>query len=482
LAAAPDALLAVDASGTILFVNDQVERLFGWTSKELVGKAVELLVPERYAGRHPELRGGYFAKPTTRPMGANLELWSRRRDGSEFPAEISLSSFETSGNVLTAAAIRDATDRLEFEADRQQQALAVQREQSHRLESLGQLAGGVAHDFNNLLGVILIYTRLLSRQVSEPSQVADLEEIRIAADRAAELTKQLLTFARRDVATREPTDVVEVVRGVVSMLERTLGEQIQVRLDVPDSEPLVVLAGRQQLEQIVLNLALNARDAMTNGGVLTLRVQRGALGEVIFEVRDTGTGMSDEVLSHVFEPFFTTKPHGEGTGLGLATVYGIVRRNDGDIRIESEEGIGTTVRVTLREIHEPARQHNVPAPLVAPGSERILLVEDEPALRRATARILTDHGYEVSVARDGVEALELIDASSTGFDLVLSDYAMPRMGGAELAGLLKERGDTMPILFVSGYEWGTAPLVGRSLAKPVEQDDLLKSVREVLDE
>ncbi|HEV3497712.1 MAG TPA: PAS domain S-box protein, partial [Actinomycetes bacterium] len=304
LAAAPDALLAVNADGAIVFANDQAERLFRWPRADLVGHPVEVLVPPPCRGRHPLLGGGHSARPTTRPMGADLELRARRRDGSEFPARISLRGFETSDGPLVAAAIRDVSERVEVAADRRPRAVEAQAEQSHRLESLGQLAGGVAHDFNNLLGVILNFSTLLARRISDPSLAADVGEIQAAAERAAGLTRQLLTFARRDASHPEAVEVSHVVRGVASMLDRTLGEHIHLELDL-GAEPIVAVADRHQLEQIVLNLAVNARDAMPHGGRLTIAMEArpdGSRREVVLRVTDTGHGMPPEVVARAFEP------------------------------------------------------------------------------------------------------------------------------------------------------------------------------------
>jgi PAS domain S-box-containing protein len=480
LAAAPDALLAVDPDGVIVFVNDQVEQLFGWTKADLVGQTIEQLVPERFARGHPNLRAGYMSDPRARPMGAGIQLSAQRKDGSTFPAEISLSAVtDEPGDQLVLAAVRDVTERLELEAVRRREALAEHREQSHRLESLGQLAGGVAHDFNNLLGVILNYTTLVTRRVTDPTAIGFLDEIRAAAERAAGLTTQLLTFARRDVVHAEPLDLNGVVRDLAAMLDRTLGEHIELRLEMFDA-PLVVLGDRHRLEQIVLNLVINARDAMPDAGILTIATERRE-AEVLVRVIDTGGGMSPEVVARAFEPFFTTKPTGEGTGLGLATVYGIVQQNGGTVTIDSAVGEGTTVTVVLPGSSDAEPHPGVVRASTAGGTERILLVEDEPALRDATAQLLVERGYDVLVASDGVDALEVFDRDPGAIDLVLTDVAMPRMRGDELALRLAERQPGLQVILMSGYDSGDAPLTGRMLAKPVAEDVLFRTIRAVLD-
>ncbi len=490
LAATPDAMIGVDADGRIEFVNAQAERMFGWTADELLGQWVEVLVPSKVGILHVGHRANYIDDPSPRPMGAGRQLSGRRKDGTTFPADISLSAVtDDRGANMILAAVRDVTERLEYEAERQRQALAAQREQSHRLESLGQLAGGVAHDFNNLLGVILNYTTLLARQLTDPEAAADLGEIRGAAERAAGLTRQLLTFARRDVANPEPIEVNALIGDVVSMLRRTIEERVEVRLNL-GSDPMVVVADRHQLEQIILNLAINARDAMPDGGVLTLTTRstpaqtdaEGAASyEVEIDVTDTGSGMAPEVVARAFEPFFTTKPRGQGTGLGLATVYGLVRRYGGEVSIDTVEDEGTTVHVLLPGSESGPLPEEAHVPEPRRGSEHILLVEDAVALRDATARILTDAGYRVVCAADGVDALETLESATELVDLVLTDVAMPRMDGAELARRLAAKAPDLPVIFVSGYDSGDAPLTGVLLSKPVDEGDLLRTVREVLD-
>jgi PAS domain S-box-containing protein len=483
----------VDASGRIELVNAQAERLFGWSAPELLGQTIETLVPEAVVERHVRHRASYVADPRPRPMGAGLRLSARRQDGSTFPTEISLSAVtDESGEVLLVlAAVRDATERLELEAERQRQALAAQREQSHRLESLGELAGGVAHDFNNLLGVILNYTTLLSRRISDPERSADLGEIRAAAERAAGLTRQLLTFARRDAVKPRPLEVNGIVREVASMLDRTLGEHITLRLDLADA-PLVALADRHQLEQIVLNLAINARDAMPSGGLLVISTAPSPPGEdlnsppgVVLRVVDTGYGMASDVVARAFEPFFTTKPRGQGTGLGLASVYGIVQQNGGQVTIDSTVGTGTAVTVVLTGAGEATPASglaNEPSPR---GHERILLVEDQAALRAGTARILREQGYTVLVAAGGIEALEVFDREAGDIDVVVTDVVMPRGRGDELAQHLATRRPSLPVIFISGYDSGEpslkGQLKGQLLTKPVTADILLHAVREALD-
>lgn len=373
------------------------------------------------------------------------------------------------------------------------EALESQRERFDRLESLGQLAGGVAHDFNNLLGVILNYSTLLSRQLKDDLAIADVGQIIAAAERAAALTRQLLAFARRDVAYREPLDVNEVIVSVASLLRRTLGANIELRLDL-SAEPLVVLADRHQLEQVLLDVGINSREAMPAGGVLTItttsrvsvdagdqQIDAGVgAGNVVIAVTDTGVGMEPDVMARALEPFFTTKAPGAGTGLGLATVFGIITQNGGQIGLESSPGSGTTVSITLARVDGEGTVH-ARTPVAHGGSERLLLVEDEESLRRVTERILSEHGYEVVTAANGVEALETFDRLGGAIDLVVTDVVMPTMRGDELGQRLLERQPTLPVLFMSGYASGDVVPPGRLLEKPVSETDLLRAIREVLD-
>ena len=360
------------ATGRIALVNAQTERLFGYGRDELVGQPVEILVPDQVRGLHPAHRAGYVGDPRPRPMGADMQLAGRRRDGSTFPAEVSLAAMGADEGLLVTAVVRDATERLEIAAERERLRTQAERDklerklhQSQRLESLGQLAGGVAHDFNNLLGVITNYAAFAAEEVARQLPGArgqavcgDIGQVQQAAERAAGLTHQLLAFARQEMIQPRVLNVNEVVQSVEQLLIRTLGEHIELITDLAeDLHP--VLADPGQIEQVLVNLAVNARDAMPRGGKLTIQTANTNLDEtaaqaqlspgwhVAVKVSDTGTGIPKDVIDRVFEPFFTTKPKGEGTGLGLATVYGIISQADGHVRIYSEPGLGTVLTALL---------------------------------------------------------------------------------------------------------------------------------------
>ena len=380
---APDAMVCVDRYGRIALVNAQTERLFGYRREELADQPVEILVPDMAQKEHRAHRARYMADPHSRPMGAGMELSARRRDGSTFPTEISLSAIETDDGMLVIAAVRDVTERLELRAERERLTSQAERDklerqlqQSQRLESLGQLAGGVAHDFNNLLAVISNYAAFVGEEVAKDAPQVDWQSVRhdvrqieLAAGRAAELTHQLLAFARRDVVQPRPLDLNEIIALVEQLLIRTLGEHVILKTDLAP-RLCAVLADPGQIEQVLVNLAVNARDAMPSGGTLVVQTAVTEIDEshaairaglppgqyACLKISDTGVGMPREVIDRAFEPFFTTKPKGEGTGLGLATVYGIVTQAHGYVQIYSEPGIGTTVTILL-----PATDHVVVA-------------------------------------------------------------------------------------------------------------------------
>jgi PAS domain S-box-containing protein len=456
LEAAPDGMVGVDPSGRIVFVNGQAERMFGYSRNDLLGQPVEVLVPDAVRDLHPAHRARYFQSPTTRPMGVGLQLAGRRRDGTQFPAEISLSSLEGADGTVVTAAVRDVTERKRIEAEREQ----LQARQSERLEVLGQLAGGIAHDFNNLLAMILSYGRFVARRVEHDEQLReDVGEILAAAERAAALTRQLLIFGRREVVRPEVLDLNEVVRSMERLLRRTIGEHITLETDFGEGVP-AIFADPGQMEQVIMNLALNARDAMPNGGRLSFRTepriertQDGARARALLTINDNGQGMPVEVRTRAFEPFFTTKPKGQGTGLGLATVHAIVMQTGGEIEMYSDEAIGTVFRILLpaADVDGQARADDPPQDNPQGRGETILVVEDEPGVRDVTCRILRDHGYEVVAAADPVQALALGRSGAVAPALLLTDVVMPGLSGKDLAVAFRTFAPGTPVVYMSGY-------------------------------
>ncbi|MCK9249030.1 MAG: ATP-binding protein [Solirubrobacteraceae bacterium] len=485
----PDAVLGVSEQGTIVLANEQAAHLFGYPSADLVGRPVDDLVPDRHRGRHGGHRGEYLQDPRTRPMAGRTRLAGRRRDGSEFPAEISLSSTRSSRGVVAWAAVRDISDRLAAEEERERMRRAADDARALRLESLGELAGGVAHDFNNLLGVIMSYASLVRDDLDDrPDLAADVDQIRVAAQRGATLTRQMLLFGRRELPGRESLDLVEVVDTVRPLLQRAVGERITIHVAGAAAGP--VLADRGQLEQVLLNLAVNARDAMPSGGALTLTVTAagGPDDQATLTVADTGAGMTPDVLDRAMEPFFTTKAKGQGTGLGLATVYGIVTHHGGRVSIASRPGDGATVTVTLPAASDAPRPDAVGWDRSPIGrGERVVVVEDDDGLRASTVRTLERAGCLVQAYASASDALDRVLDVTRPIDLVLTDVVMPGVQGTELADRVADARPGTPVLLMSGYsdELAGIPAVGRRwplIAKPFDACDLLRRIRRLLDE
>jgi len=520
LEAAPDAIVGVAPDGQITLVNAQAERLFGYHRDELLGQPIEILVPDRARSVHPSRRTGYFTEPQPRPMGAGMQLAARRKDGTEFPAEISLSPLDTEDGPMVSAAIRDVTDRLEAQAERERLKTAAERErleaqlhQSQRLESLGQLAGGIAHDFNNLLAVMLNYTTFIAEEINAAAAAPDggrwrqvghdIVQVQRAGERATELTHQLLAFGRREVVRPQVLNLNTVVGEIEALLRRTLGEHIQLHAALTGNL-WPVLADPGQLEQVLVNLAVNARDAMPDGGTLSIHTTNITIDDTTTTIRgpalpagrhvklrvaDTGTGIPAEIVERVFEPFFTTKPKGEGTGLGLATVYGIITQAGGHAEITSAPGAGTAFTILLPATDQQPAATEQPAPTSARshGGETILVVEDEEALREVTRRILARNGYHVLTAYNGPEALKTAEHATDPIHLLLTDVIMPHMLGKELATKIRDLDPGIRVLYMSGYaqpvlaSQGTLDPGVILVEKPFSEPALLDRVRTVLD-
>jgi PAS domain S-box-containing protein len=487
---ANDAILILDLAGTILEANRESERLFGLPRGRIVGRSYDdFVVPEERADS-AKRRSRLGAERTIRVPDRHME----RAGGTVVTVDVSGSLVHLGEESRVLAILHDVTER---------QRLEAQLLQSQKMESVGRLAGGVAHDFNNLLGVITGYGDLLLNEIGpdHPSR-RRVVEIRKAADRAAALTRQLLAFSRKQVLQLRVMDLNVVVAGIEPMLRRLIGEHIQL-MAVLDKGLGRVKADIGQIEQVIANLAVNARDAMPKGGKLLIETGNVELDavyaatradarpgpHVMLAVSDTGHGMDAETLAHMFEPFFTTKGPGEGTGLGLATVYGIVRQLGGQVMVYSEVGRGTSFKIYLPRLEAAADQ---PQPAAAPGpppggTETVLLVEDEPALRVLVDEILTRAGYRVLQGDQPDHALALAADHGGAIDLVLTDVIMPNMSGRQMADALRAARPRIRVLFMSGYtddaisHHGILDPGTHFLEKPFTAAGLLRKVREVLE-
>jgi two-component system, cell cycle sensor histidine kinase and response regulator CckA len=484
-----DMIMVFDAEKRIVFWSPSATELLGWTAAEMVGKRLwdtGLIHPEDVAALAAATEGVASGPQSMRRVVTR----NRHKDGSWRLVE------GTGRNLLDDPAVRGVVVNARDVTERQQ--LEEQFRQSQKLESIGRLAGGVAHDFNNLLTVILSCSESLRQgwRAGLLPDPEDVEQIHQAGERARDLTRQLLAFARRQIISPVPLDLNTVVRSSERLLRRVLGEDIQLAIRVqPDLWS--VLCDPGQIEQVLMNLAVNARDAMPRGGTLTLETRNlpaavnggGAGGDrVCLRVRDTGTGMTEEVRQHIFEPFFTSKEVGKGTGLGLATVHGIMAQSGGEILVESEPGQGTTFDLVLPRCDRPAV--GVARAAAGPeirGTETVLVIEDDPQVRAITVRVLRSAGFRVLVAGSGAEALELAGTGTGPIDVVVTDVVMPGMSGRSAVEALRALHPSLRVLFVSGYpqdaiaQRGVLDAGVDFLQKPFTPAALLARVRHVLD-
>jgi two-component system cell cycle sensor histidine kinase/response regulator CckA len=475
-----DALFIVDDAGLIVDANPAATALTGHTLDQLRSTRLNEVLPEI---------------DTVADDGSDGKIRTQSApsvDKSARVLDIQTARFAPGVRVYT---VRDLTKQRQLEEE-----LA----QSRKMDAIGQLAGGVAHDFNNLLTVIMSYSSLLLGDIetADPRR-QDVQEISDAAERAAALTGQLLAFSRKQVMHTRPISLNTVVSGVEKMLRRLIGEDIELKISLGDQMHLVN-ADPGQLEQVIINLAVNARDAMPNGGKLHIttsnaklppasrgkRADASANGHVMLAVEDTGIGMTRDIQQRIFEPFFTTKEQGKGTGLGLATVYGIVKQSGGEVQLHSEPMGGTMFRIFFPALataaeSEPAVSEGQSAPR---GDETVLIVEDDASLRALAARVLESSGYKVLLARNGIEALALCAGYEGTIDLVASDVVMPEMSGRPLVEKLAETRAETKVLFMSGYTdddvMRRGVLDGRTafIQKPFTATQFATKVRDVLDQ
>ncbi len=491
----PNPILATDLAGRIRYLNGKVESTFGYTRDELLGKPIEALVPIDAVARHARRRAGFHAHPTARPAGIGMDLAGRRKDGSEFPVEVSLSPVDTASGPQVLATVVDITARKVAEN---------QLLQAQKLESVGRLAGGIAHDFNNVLFAIKGYAELLAEDLApdrrsslDPDEaLRNVSAITLAATRAATLTAQLLAFSRQQIVDPVVLELNSAVEAVEPMLRPLIGEHIHllVRLG-PDTGRVRMAHG--QLDQILVNLVVNARDAMPDGGAVTIESGNSELDAtyasrhldvlpgpyVYLAVSDTGEGMDVETRSHAFEPFYTTKEQGKGTGLGLATIYGIMQQAGGHVWLYSEPGIGSTFKLYFPRVDAPAPgPHANPVARAPTAGWTVMVVEDEPSVRDMTTVVLRRAGYDVVAVADGAEALRRLSELETPIDVLVTDVVMPGMSGIQLAEQVLDRYPAAGVVMLSGYTAETLDLelvVGRGamfLSKPVPSEELLAAV------
>ena len=492
----PAMLHSIDAAGRLISVSDRWLATLGYARADVLGRAsTEFLTQESRDHARTVVLPRFLSEGHCDDVAYDFV----HRDGHVVPTLLSATAErDDSGRIVRSlAVITDISDRRR--AEEEQGRLRAELAQSQKLESVGRLAGGIAHDFNNMLGAILGYADLALQEVSagHPAQ-ADLEEIRKAAERAAELTRQLLAFARRQPVVPRVLDLSDTVTGMLKMMRRLIGEDIELVWN-PCDVPCRVRFDPLQLDQILANLCLNARDAIDGAGTITITTRLVFLdahappwiasGEYVqLQVRDDGTGMDADTLEHIFEPFFTTKAAGAGTGLGLATVYGIVRQNDGIIEADSSPGHGTTFTISLpRAVGAvTAVRPRTPAD-TGGGDETILLVEDEPALLEMCQSMLGRLGYTVLSARSPDEAIRLTRSHGGEIDLLLTDVVMPGMNGRELAQRLLATNPQVRVLFMSGYNSELVAHHGvllegvHFLQKPFSVNALATKVREALE-
>ena len=490
IADAPYGIFRANLAGQLLMVNAALEKMLGYESRQELLQANLATDIYRYPAEHQKinelfLRDSHFK---------DIEVEWKRKDGAFITVRCSGWPVKDESSTYIEVFAEDVTDRRVMER---------QLRMAQKMEAVGRLSGGIAHDFNNLLGVIIGYIQVMKRSlVPGDSSYEYAEEIEKASQRAVALTRQLLAFSRQQVLEPTILNLNSLVSDMEKMLPRLIGEDIELILKL-DASIGQVKADSGQIEQVVMNLAVNARDAMPDGGKLTIQTANAELDMafarehagsipghyVMLAVTDSGTGMDPETQAQIFEPFFTTKDRDKGTGLGLATVYGVVKQSTGYITVESEKGKGACFKIYLPRIEQPVGISNevIQAPLTVRGSETILLVEDAEPLRKLAHMFLRDNGYKVLTAADGSEAERVAAQNSEPIHLLLTDVVMPGINGRVLAERLASRYPAMKVLYMSGYTdsfiagHGVLEEGIHLLHKPFTEEALMRKVRELLD-
>ena len=491
----PDSMIVIDEAGIISSFSAAAERLFGYSADEVRGRNVKILMPSPDRERHDGYLHRYVTTGERRIIGYGRVVTGQRKDGTQFPMELAVGETRVNGKRIFTGFVRDLTSRHKIEEELRQ---------AQKMEAIGQLTGGLAHDFNNLLTVISGNLEMIESRLADEKLLTMLHEAQGAAEDGAKLTGQLLAFGRKQPLNPKIVDVGQLISGFSELLRRTVGETIELRTVITGASN-EALVDASQLQNAILNLTLNARDAMPRGGRLSIEISRVKLdvdyaqmyphvrtGDyVLVSVTDNGSGMPADVKQRAFEPFFTTKGVGSGTGLGLSMVYGFAKQSGGHIQLYSEEGQGTSVRIFL-----PAVQYATDMPVAAEpavvkkalpgGSEKILAVEDDARVRRVTVSRLTDLGYEVIEAENGTAALDRLK-EHPDIALLFTDVVMPGgMTGDELADIVRTERPEIKVLFTSGY--AEPEIAGRELAasgswlkKPYTAKELALRLRELLD-
>jgi PAS domain S-box-containing protein len=492
---AVDGFILIDSRGRILLFNPACERLFGYRADEVFQENVKLLMPQTYSLHHDDYLRNFLRTGERKIIGIGREVVGRRKDGSTFPMDLSVGEAKQDGESIFVGIIHDLTERKLTER---------QLQQAQKMEMVGQLSGGIAHDFNNLLTVIVGNAEHLSEQLKSRLDLRQLaDDICHAGERGAELTRRLLAFSRRQLLRPRAIDCHELIASTCKLLKRTLRENIEVTTAF-NIDAIFAFADSGQLESAVLNLALNAQDAMAAGGRLTISTGIASLDDnyqgvhpeiesgeyAMIAVTDNGEGMTSDVAARAFEPFFTTKEVGKGSGLGLSMVYGFVKQSNGHVSIYSEPGLGTTVRIYLPNVTpNGSRSSSQPAAdedALPGGNETILVVEDDPFVRSSVILRVESLGYKVVLAVDGREAVMKL-RTNPEIDMLFTDIVMPGgMSGWEVAELAQQMRPGLPTVFTSGYalealvDQGRAPVKSIVLTKPYRKAELAHRLREAL--
>ena len=499
-----DGIVLADHEGRIVQFGAGAERIFGYAADEVVGRSINFLLPERYHAFHDGYMRTFAAgKEEGRLMGSRGQIFGRRKNGAEFPAEASIAKFDVDGRVFFTAILRDVSAR------QKEEALLYQ---AQKMETVGQLTGGIAHDFNNLLLVIGGNLEMLQEEVADRPTAQNCVSMALTAtERGAQLNRQLLAFARKQPLVPVVVDINALIREETELLRRSLGEAFEVEM-VLGGGLWKAVVDQGQLQNALLNLAINARDAMPEGGKVTIETSNAHLDRgyaaqhhdvpagqyVLIAVSDTGHGMSPEVQARAIEPFFTTKSPGQGTGLGLSMIYGFVKQSGGHLKFYSEVGHGTTVKIYLPRAHPDvvaaagrgtsmnAGMDGSPAGFVG-GSETILVVEDDPEVRVYVTGVLRGFGYNVIAVEDGPAVLSVL-ATIESLDLLFTDVVLPHgMDGKQVSAAVLERFPNAAVIFTSGYTKNAIVHNGRLddetwlLSKPYSRQELGRTIRSILD-